>query len=138
MITPVFVYGTLKRGYGNNRVLLDSEFIGEAVTVDRNLVLTNCGFPFMIENPQREAVRGSTAPVLGEVYLVSQLSVIEALDRLEGVPDLYMRYAKSVRLLDSGREVHCFMYIAAGDNGIGYPLCDKVEVDGQEVYEWKR
>lgn len=73
----VFVYGTLKKGHGNHRVLGDSEFLGEYTTAD-NFILTDCGFPYMVPNTHGE-------PVSGEVYRVVDPDIMEGLDGLEGV-----------------------------------------------------
>jgi gamma-glutamylcyclotransferase (GGCT)/AIG2-like uncharacterized protein YtfP len=39
----VFVYGTLKKGYGNHRLLENSKFIGNAKV--RFEKISSCGFP---------------------------------------------------------------------------------------------
>jgi gamma-glutamylcyclotransferase (GGCT)/AIG2-like uncharacterized protein YtfP len=74
-----FVYGTLKSGYGNNRILAESstaKLVGEGKT-EPKFNLYNLGFfPGVTEN-------GSTA-VTGEVWSVSDKETKMRLDRLEG------------------------------------------------------
>lgn len=81
MGTNVFVYGTLKQGYGNNRVLQDSEFLGHATVKDYGLI--DGGIPYAVYSP------GSS--VIGEVFHVTSQSVMERLDMLEGYPHHYAR-----------------------------------------------
>lgn len=82
--TRVWVYGTLKNGYGNHGLLRGSIFVGEAVSP--NIFKIKCvspsgGFPIIMH--------GYDA-VLGEVYDVDD-ATLRALDRLEGTPHMYQR-----------------------------------------------
>lgn len=68
----MFVYGTLKRGYGNHRLLADSEFLGLGVAPGR---LYNFGLPGY--------KRGTEGTVRGELYRVTD-ATLARLDTLEG------------------------------------------------------
>jgi len=46
--TILFVYGTLKRGLGNHRLIADQQFIGEATTEPRYRVLDLGPYPGLI------------------------------------------------------------------------------------------
>lgn len=95
-MTPVFVYGTLKRGFLNYVRYLGvavasggARFIGEATTVDAlplTILTTGTNPPIMIERP------GVGHRVSGEVFEVDERT-LEALDALEGcrpgVPSKY-------------------------------------------------
>lgn len=83
MSDKVFVYGTLKRGFGNHEYLLSkSKFLGEHVT-DPAYTMVSCGgFPGVIES-------GST-PITGEVFEVTEEELLDC-DRLEGHPNWYRR-----------------------------------------------
>lgn len=70
----LFVYGTLKRGYGNNYHLDNSTFLGEAETKPE-YNLFNVGFPI--------AERKGTTSVKGEVWDVAEED-IDSIYRLEG------------------------------------------------------
>ena len=105
MDSPLFVYGTLKRGFGNHRLLATSEFIGRAVTVEpRPLVIA--GLPFMINAP------GAGLNVRGECYKVD-LNTWPLLDRLEGHPNWYKRDLIKVKIYDNGEFViqDCWCYM---------------------------
>lgn len=82
----VFVYGTLKRGFHNHRVMAEAggEFVCEGVTVTP-FPLVERGLPFLIFRP------GEGHRVEGEIYRVGDERGWERLDRLEGHPDFYQR-----------------------------------------------
>jgi len=74
-----FVYGTLKRGYGNNRIFQNSptaKFIEEAVTEPKYNLYHLGGFPGVTEN-------GNTS-IHGEIWAVSDEETKKRLDMLEG------------------------------------------------------
>lgn len=74
-----FVYGTLKRGYGNNRILQQSstaQFIEEGVTAPEFNLYHLGGFPGVTEN-------GETA-IHGEIWSVQDSETKRRLDMLEG------------------------------------------------------
>lgn len=76
----VFVYGTLKRGHGNHRLLKDSKFLGEASI--KSDMYSLGAFPAISGKGEREAY--------GEVFEVDE-PTMERLDRLEGYPHFYNR-----------------------------------------------
>lgn len=99
MLTPVFVYGTLKKGYGNNRILQNSVFKGCFYTEPRFSlypVSPDGGFPV--------ACRGKSH-IVGEVYEID-LITLQRLDYLEGHPHHYRR--EEVEVLGYGK---AFMYV---------------------------
>lgn len=94
----VFVYGTLKLGRTNHFTLGSSVFIGEAVTNEASFNMFDGVFPFVSDNFPDEENKGR---IVGELYEVKSLSVIDALDRLEGVPTLYVKREIDVTTLDN-------------------------------------
>lgn len=78
----VFVYGTLKRGFGNHpRFMKNEQPVCSTATI--KAVMVDLG-PF-------PAVREGNGTVTGELYLVSKESLEQQLDRLEGHPNYYRR-----------------------------------------------
>lgn len=73
-----FVYGTLKQGHGNNRLLNhpDVKFLGEFVTKPEFTMISLGGFPAVL-------CEGDT-PVHGELYETENESVIRRVYSLEG------------------------------------------------------
>lgn len=104
----VFVYGTLKRGYGNHVILRNSQFIGEGHTIPDSFSLIDGGFPWAIPN-------SGTFHIKGELYLVEDQRTMHNLDSLEGVPHLFDRYNIEIRTED-GSDFDAIMYVAAPDN----------------------
>lgn len=84
-MTPVFVYGTLKRGGSNHSLLASQRFVG-AVRTAPGFTLHSLGdYPGMVR------ASGDTAGVTGELWMVDDATLAE-LDRLEGVDEgLYER-----------------------------------------------
>jgi gamma-glutamylcyclotransferase (GGCT)/AIG2-like uncharacterized protein YtfP len=77
----VFVYGTLKQGHGNHRLLRESKLLGECNTPPAFEMINMGAFP--------GAVRGKEE-LQGEVYEVDE-HTMERLDMLEGYPQFYGR-----------------------------------------------
>lgn len=139
MTAHVFVYGSLKEGHWNNRVLGASKKIGEAITKAKFL-LTDCGFPYMIpEQALRGSERAPTAPVLGEVWEVTSDSVMEALDALEGVGyGHYQHHTVEVYGLD-GTKYEALAYVPCDvDEAAALQICKTVDLNDAEVYVWNR
>ncbi|MBE2202970.1 MAG: gamma-glutamylcyclotransferase [Chthoniobacterales bacterium] len=115
----VFVYGTLKRGFGNHRVMADAggEFICEGRTVTP-LPLVAQGLPFLLDQP------GHGHRVEGEVYRVGDSRGWDRLDRLEGHPDFYRRRLIEVEGTDGDRYEAWAYFIAREEALAGLPrLC---------------
>lgn len=94
----VFVYGTLKRGFYNHRLLQEREakFVGNASTREpMRLVLGEYGIPYLMKG------EGNTA-VPGELWEVDDAG-LDALDVLEGIDEgMYERVTLDVNLMDDG------------------------------------
>jgi gamma-glutamylcyclotransferase (GGCT)/AIG2-like uncharacterized protein YtfP len=99
----VYVYGTLKSGFGNHRILETSEFVGE-VTTKPFYRLYNVGhYPGLVEDAE------TGKAIQGELYRVTDPAVMQRLDRLEGIPWLYRReYLKIEGMEDD--EVQGYIY----------------------------
>lgn len=115
----VFVYGSLRRGFGNHRLLNESpytEFVGQDSI---NGSLYDCGFfPYFIKNDKEP-------PVIGEVYEVD-INTLGALDRLEGYSkgrENYNMYNRKTATTSNGIEV--FYY----EGGRHFKECNYPKVD---------
>lgn len=89
MTDKVFVYGTLKRGYGLNSVLDGCEFIQTDITQDL-YILRNVGFPYAFPKEVLDLPE-LFFPVRGEVYEVTDPGVMWELDFVEGEGRHYHR-----------------------------------------------
>src|SRR5690606_2904045 len=126
----VFVYGTLKRGYGNHGVLGGSEFVGEAVTDRHNYYMFDGGFPWVVD--------GGEHKVVGELYEVKSKNILDNLDRLEGVPYMYVKSEVDVVTL-YGQHYSAYMYIASeASTRRLFELGEPMEPVGRDrLVEWK-
>lgn len=99
----VFVYGSLKKGYGNHGVLSHSHatLLQEDATSPIYDMIGMGGFPGVLPD-------GATS-ILGEVY---EVDCLEALDGLEGHPTFYKR---EVVTLSSG--IEAWIYILQRELG---------------------
>lgn len=97
-----FVYGSLKRGFGNHRVLDGGEFIGHSVTADNNYSMFPMGgFPGVTSDGDKA--------VIGELYEVDEQG-LRRLDQLEGNGHFYTREEVDVVLEDS-ETIKAWMYL---------------------------
>jgi gamma-glutamylcyclotransferase (GGCT)/AIG2-like uncharacterized protein YtfP len=78
----VFVYGTLRSGHSNHRLLSGCRLIGPHTTAPLYTMLNLGAYPGVVTD-------GRNA-IVGEVYAVSPRRLVQ-LDRLEGYPRLYDR-----------------------------------------------
>jgi gamma-glutamylcyclotransferase (GGCT)/AIG2-like uncharacterized protein YtfP len=95
----VFVYGTLKQGFGNHHYLSSAVHRGIYCTPpEYDLIpISNSGsFPCMVKGDYR---------VLGEVYKIEE-GTLKRLDQLEGHPNFY--YRQMIKLLNGPL---CWAYI---------------------------
>lgn len=100
----VFVYGTLKKGYRNHRVLGDSKFLAEAKTASLYL-LHDCG-----SYPCMTVAEKDGKQITGEIYEVTDPRILVDLDRLEGVGSgLYRR--ETIKLVNPEGTAEALGYI---------------------------
>lgn len=104
----VFVYGSLKKGFGNHGLLSQSEFLGEAETCDSRFKMVSLGsFPGVYDVGNDR--------IKGEIYAVDHYT-LRNLDRLESEGSFYSRRKFSFKL-SSGQTVESFIYILLDDFG---------------------
>ena len=108
----VFVYGTLKEGFRNNRALKGSAFVGYASTNNNYNMFVTTGteapFPVVFLKGQK----GRAGAIFGEVYSVVP-SCLRALDYLESNGTLYKRFPTPVWIANqdsSYHKVYAWMY----------------------------
>lgn len=112
------VYGTLKRGRGNNRLLETSEYLGEAKTLGR-FRMTASGVPFVHSGEHPDG-----SPIAVEVYRPDSVDTWEALDCLENHPDWYYR-EKTAVVFPDGEELECWLYFMPDQPAAGETLISK-------------
>jgi gamma-glutamylaminecyclotransferase len=111
----IFVYGTLKRGCANHRLLDGQKLVGEARTAPGFRLYELDGYPGMVAQPD------DRDGVLGEIWSVD-LAALARLDALEGLADgLYRR--ELIPLLPPfaarGTEAYLYARSVAGRRDLG-------------------
>lgn len=104
----IFVYGTLRKGFGNHMYLEKAEFLGMARTKEKyTMRVSGIPIPCVSKEP--------TSHIIGEVYKVNEIELMN-IDSLEGHPNWYKRELVRV-VLSSGKELEAWMYF--NENGEG-------------------
>lgn len=84
MSIPLFVYGTLKRGFPAQALLQDQQFFSPAWTMPRFRLFDSGSYPCLVEDPDQGVM------VEGELWLVTE-TALARLDEYEGAPSLFAR-----------------------------------------------
>lgn len=103
---PIFVYGTLRNGFGNYERLLKGNTIAEhaAITTGSMFSVYGGGFPALLTEPKsNEPIKGELMFIKDELYD----EVIRSLDWLEGYHEEYehesMYLRKAVKICDESK-----------------------------------
>lgn len=116
----VAVYGSLKKGFYNNDLLHDAEFIGVWITPAKFTMYDLGPFPAV--------VTGGTCSIHTEIYTVDD-QILEMLDQLEGHPDFYRR-----RQFKADGD-HVYMYVMDQKPGDHVPvISDGKWTEGTQSY----
>lgn len=99
----IFVYGTLKQGHGNHRLIHDQKFKGIGVSEENFQMYSLGGFPGVVAGSKE---------IVGELYEVDDLA-FERCDRLEGHPHFYKREQVQV-MNEEFEDVLAWIYIYQG------------------------
>ena len=134
----VFVYGTLKRGFHNHRLLTESRatFVATAKTrAPMRLVLGEYGIPYLMKEGD------AAGRVPGELWEVDDAG-LDALDVLEGVDEgMYERVVLGVEPADDapgGTAPSAFGYVAGAESiarGVGGDACESIPAYDIETHE---
>jgi len=99
----LFVYGTLKRGFHNHHYLLGANFKTAATTVEKFPMVAR-GIPYLFNTP------GEGTNIIGEIYEITDINMLRAMDRLEGHPDWYRR--SPIKVTDGTTEMEALVYFS--------------------------
>lgn len=117
----VFVYGTLKRGYGNHVLINKSNILSLKAKAPGINLYSSGSIPF--------AARGN-GTAIGELYEVDSI-VLEKLDKLEGHPVFYKREKTKVQLV--GLDGNAFSIIARVINALRNGLHEFYNLNTDEI-----
>jgi gamma-glutamylaminecyclotransferase len=116
-VTVLFLYGTLKRGQKNHRLLAGQRFVGDAATEPRYRLYDLGPYPGMVT----DATNGSA--VAGELWEVDD-GCLAKLDEFEGVPELYIRQRVTVQGIAGPVESYLYNRAIPPEtrSGVSWPL----------------
>jgi gamma-glutamylcyclotransferase (GGCT)/AIG2-like uncharacterized protein YtfP len=134
----VMVYGSLKEGFGNHRLLIGQEYLGTFHTQDEDFFMISLGgFPGVH--------RGGAGRIQGEIYRVTE-ECFRRLDGLEGngffytreEVDAYKVYGTDDKLVTDLEMLRAWMYILPRDDrSYGIAPDDKEELEGLKgTFTW--
>jgi len=124
----IFVYGTLKRNFGNNVLLQRGQFVDMDVIDGYKLIYAGGyegSFPFAIQN-EGTGIRGEVFDISGD-YLDATLN---RLDQLEGHPDWYIRTEAKTR---QQRDVEFYLMPMIPDR-----IKECTFIENENCFEWNR
>lgn len=129
------MYGTLKKGGSNHGVLGKSLFIDDAITNSKEFTMFDGGFPYVSDDVDHESYFGS---IVGELYQVDDEVVMANLDRLEGVPTLYVKREVDVTTFNA-LPYKAIMYVASPGSNTRLRTRVPMAPKGRGKYlEWTR
>ena len=120
----IFVYGTLKKGFPNNWVIIDLEYIADAFTCEKYQMYPslNYSFPYLIKSEKNYYIKG-------EVYKLNSKYDLNALDEIEGYPSLFTREKIKIKILN-GDILEAIIYFKNKDQ-----YKDDIKLD-EPITEW--
>ena len=106
----VFVYGTLKRGYGNNHCLgEEATYIGTAVTTVKYPMLDGI-YPYLLDKPNEGHI------IKGEMWQIPVKQLLSEVDRLEGYPTHYVRRVIEVATTGGAHKAVAYFKASVSDH----------------------
>ncbi|QDP63165.1 MAG: putative gamma-glutamylcyclotransferase [Prokaryotic dsDNA virus sp.] len=126
----VFVYGTLKKGFGNHHLLNKAECLDDRARTQEYYSMTGSGVPFVHHSPKKTMIKG-------ELYKVNK-NTLHMLDGLEGHPTWYKR--QKVWVVDGygGPLAKAWLYFNDNDRGYqDFPTGEFSRLTNFHLKPWK-
>ena len=129
----IFVYGTLKAGFGNHRLLENSKFLGNGSLIGLNRLVDLGSFPGIL------CEDGPVTVIEGEVYGIDTLT-LDRLDILESNGSFYQRLHRIINMND-GSEVDAIVYYLMDAGRYGFhrsvpPHSYTKDEVNHDIFEW--
>lgn len=121
----IAVYGTLRAGFGNHRLMEDSTLVGSGLTKEKYTMYAS-GIPYVDKDEPTSRIRV-------EVYDVKDED-LPSIDSLEGHPSWYRREEIPVEL-DNGEEVDAWLYFMPG---VGKNSGNLTKIESGDYTEYRK
>jgi gamma-glutamylcyclotransferase (GGCT)/AIG2-like uncharacterized protein YtfP len=126
----LFVYGTLKKGHLNHKLLVDGRKISDGHTIKTFLMMNAGEFPVVFERGDGVA---AVLPITGELYEIED-RMLAALDQLEDLGRMYDRKTFQIRTATGG-VVPAIMYVGRPQYWSSIPNLEVAEIHNN-LYAW--
>lgn len=102
----LFVYGSLKKGFDNNRILNKAIYVSKAQTVRKFAMYKSDDgdYPYLVKNKPLYTISG-------EIYKIKRKDLMQKIDLFEGSPDYYLRESINVKTRSGNKRVFTYFYI---------------------------
>jgi|GEM_PF-1061598 len=100
----LFVYGSLKKGFDNHKLLEKAtKRVGKATTIRKFGMFEDSfgNYPYLVPKP--------ISKIEGELYQINRKEILDKIDEFEGAPDYYQR--EKIRVKTHKGEKMAFVYI---------------------------
>ena len=96
----IFVYGSLKRGFDNNDMLKDAQYICKAETVKSFAMFEEISgsYPYLLKDKNK-----GYSKIKGELYKIYRKDILKKIDYFEGAPDYYKR--EKIKVKKNNKEI---------------------------------
>lgn len=101
----IAAYGTLREGFGNNRLIPKGCHIGTGMTMEKYTMKVS-GIPYVSKKP--------TCNIVVDVYNIDE-NTLKNLDRLEGHPEWYKR--ELIPVIVDNKNLECWLYFNESNSG---------------------
>lgn len=117
----LFVYGSLKKGFPNNDILSQANYISKAKTLSKFAMYKeiNKNYPYIIKD------NNIGQNIEGELYQITRKDLLEKIDAFEGSPDYFKRI--DVMVKTRNKNIKAKTYILAAP---------KVPINKKQLKSW--
>ena len=115
--TKLFVYGTLKKGYGNHYIIKKAKYLGDFISIDR-FDMSGYGFPEIYPNNSGKKIKGEVYDLCDQDFVFT--------DALEGNGSFYKREIRD--FTNNNKTLSAWVYIILNP---GTPIESE-----EDVLEW--
>lgn len=102
----LFVYGSLKKGFDNNKILSKAVYVSKAETIRKFAMYKSDdgNYPYLVKNKPLYRIPG-------EIYKIKQQDLMQKIDLFEGSPEYYLRERINIKTRSGNKRAFAYFYI---------------------------